>query len=215
VLAVDRVVGLGGQLLLGALAFAVLGLACRRVDARTRVQVVCLVAVATCGEVLASLVWGLYTYRLDNVPLFVPPGHGLVYLGGLAVARAFVGRERMLVRAALLALAAWTAVGLTVLDRTDAGGAVGAALFTIVLLRRPRAAAYAGVFAVVAFIELYGTAVGAWTWAETIPSLGVPNGNPPAGAAAGYVLLEATAIRAASLAQFRRTRRLARGALPA
>jgi hypothetical protein len=198
VLAIDRNVGLGGQLVLGVIAFALLALACRWVDRRTRVQVAVLVVVATCGEVLASLVWGLYTYRLDNIPLFVPPGHGLVYLGGLAVVRAFAGRERVLVGAALGAVVAWAVAGLTVLPRMDVGGAICAAGFAYVLLTRSRATVYAGVFLVVGFLEIYGTAVGTWLWAETIPTLGVPNGNPPSGAAIGYVVLEATAIRVAA-----------------
>jgi hypothetical protein len=197
VLAIDRGVGLGGQLLLGVIAFVLLALACSWVDRRTRVQVAVLVVVATCGEVLASLVWGLYTYRLDNIPLFVPPGHGLVYLGGLAIVRVFVGRERVLVGTALGAVLAWGVAGLTVLPRLDVGGAICAAGFAYVLLTRSRATVYAGVFLVVAFLEIYGTAVGTWVWAERVPTLGVPNGNPPSGAAIGYVVLEATAIRVA------------------
>ena len=46
-----------------------------------------MVAFATVGEVTGSLVWGVYTYRLHNLPLFIPPAHGLVYLSGLALAR--------------------------------------------------------------------------------------------------------------------------------
>jgi hypothetical protein len=30
--------------------------------------------IATTGEMLLSLGWGQYTYRLGNVPMFVPPG---------------------------------------------------------------------------------------------------------------------------------------------
>ena len=33
------------------------------------------IAIATAGELFLSLVWGLYTYRLENVPMFVPPGN--------------------------------------------------------------------------------------------------------------------------------------------
>jgi hypothetical protein len=44
--------------------------------------VVC-VLFATAGEVFFSLVWGLYEYRLLNVPLFVPPGHALLFTLGV------------------------------------------------------------------------------------------------------------------------------------
>ena len=42
---------------------------------------------ATIGEVTGSLVWGVYHYRLHNLPLFIPPAHGLVYLSGIALCR--------------------------------------------------------------------------------------------------------------------------------
>ena len=41
---------------------------------------------ATAGEAFLSLVWGLYTYRLDNIPLFVPPGHVLLFFLGTQIA---------------------------------------------------------------------------------------------------------------------------------
>jgi hypothetical protein len=53
---------------------------------------------------------------------------------------------------------------------------------------------YAGVFLVVGALELYGTAIGTWTWAETIPGTGIPNGNPPSGVASGYVWFDVVAL---------------------
>ncbi len=38
---------------------------------------------ATAGELFCSLLWGLYTNRLGNIPHFVPPGHVVVFLIGL------------------------------------------------------------------------------------------------------------------------------------
>jgi hypothetical protein len=196
-LAVDHYVDLTGQLALGVLAFAILAAVCTRLDPRLRLQAALIVVVASCGEVLASLVWGLYTYRLENVPLFVPPGHALVYLGGLAVAQVFIGRERLLVGLAVALVSVWAVAGVLVLPRQDLSGAAAAVLLVLVLLRRSQAHLFAGVFIVVAFLELYGTAIGTWAWAEQVPSLGLPQGNPPSGAAVGYVVMEATAVRAA------------------
>jgi hypothetical protein len=53
---------------------------------------------------------------------------------------------------------------------------------------------YAGVFVIVAFLELYGTAIGAWHWAETIPGTPIGAGNPPSGIASIYVLFDIAAI---------------------
>ena len=193
-LAVDTAVGARGQLLLGAAAWGALALALRHSTPALRAQAVVVVVVATGAELIGSIVWGVYTYRLENLPLFVPPAHGLVYLAGFALARRLAGRERALVSAALALVLGWGVAGVTVLPREDVGGALGACVLACFLLRGRAPAVYAGVFLVVAALELYGTALGTWTWVETIPGTSVPNGNPPSGVASGYVFFDVVAL---------------------
>ena len=193
-LAADSLVGLRGQYVLGALTWLALLLACRPLSSARRMQVAVVVVVATCGEIVGSIVWGLYTYRLENLPSFVPPGHGLVYVGGIALAGWAARRPRILVGVALAGVLGWGVAGVTVLPRADAGGAFGAALLAVFLLRGRAPSAYAGVFLVVAGLELWGTALGTWTWAETAPGTGVTQGNPPSGVASGYVLFDVAAL---------------------
>jgi len=81
-LALDREVGVGGELLLGGATLAVLVAVAIPLAPERRAQVAVVVAVATCFEVRGSIIWGVYRYRHGNLPLFVPPAHGLVYLGG-------------------------------------------------------------------------------------------------------------------------------------
>ncbi len=81
-----RHVGHGGQLALGIATAGVLAALLALHPKTVRLQTLAVVGIATLGEVVGSLVWGLYHYRLDNLPAFVPPGHGLVYLGGLSLA---------------------------------------------------------------------------------------------------------------------------------
>ena len=193
-LTVDTQVGLRGQLLLGAVTWAVLAAALWRVRPERRAQALLVVAVATCAEITGSIIWGVYSYRLENLPLFVPPGHGIVYLAGLALAAAAARHERVLVSAALVAVNVWAAVGLLGVPRLDVGGAIGAVLLSYFLVRGRAAAIYAGVFLVVAGLEVYGTAIGTWTWAAEIPGTGIPNGNPPSGVASGYVWFDLVAL---------------------
>jgi len=190
----DRFVGLGGQLLLGVLTACVLLAALRPLSPALRAQTLVVVAVATVGELIGSIVWGLYTYRLENLPTFVPPAHGLVYLGGVALGQLASGRPRLLVGAALAAVLAWGAAGVTVLPRADASGALAGAALAVFLLRGRAPAVYAGVFAIVAALELYGTALGTWTWAATAPGTPISQGNPPSGIAAGYVVFDIVAL---------------------
>jgi hypothetical protein len=213
-LAVDTQVGLGAQLGLGGLTWLVLAACCVPLRPAVRAQVAGVIVFATIGEVTGSLVWGVYHYRLHNLPLFIPPAHGLVYLSGLAVALSL--RERPLVLAAAAGAIAWGALGLTVLPRLDAAGALGVPLLCAFLWLSRARASYAGVFVVVACLELYGTAIGTWRWESHLPGLGIPDGNPPSGAASGYVWFDVMALLLAPwlLVAARRLRR-ARGPEPA
>ena len=194
ILAIDTQVDARAQLVLGLAAWIALALALRSVDPLLRVQALVVVAVATCAEVVGSIVWGVYTYRLENLPAFVPPSHGLVYLAGASLAVWAAPRKELLVRVALAAALAWGISGVTMLSRADAGGAIGAALLAVYLVRGRAPELYAGIFLVVAWLELYGTAIGTWEWAVTIPGTGVPQGNPPSGVASGYVWFDIVAL---------------------
>ena len=90
--------------------------------------------------------------------------------------------------------ALWGILGLTVLPRLDVAGALGVPLLLLFLWRSESRVAYAGVFVVVAILELYGTAIGTWRWNEALPGLGIPDGNPPSGAASGYVCFDVAAL---------------------
>jgi hypothetical protein len=194
-LALDTQAGIDMQRALGVATWLVLLGALRPLRPLARAQALGVVLFATVGEVTGSLVWGVYHYRLHNLPLFIPPAHGLVYLSGLALSRTV--RARVLVAAAAAAAAVWGLLGLTVLPRFDVAGAIGVPLLLVFLWRSRQRAAYAGVFLVVGALELYGTAIGTWRWAPTLPSLGIPDGNPPSGAASGYVWFDVMALLAA------------------
>jgi hypothetical protein len=194
VLALDTQVDARAQLLLGLAAWIALALALRGLPPLLRAQALVVVVVATCAEVVGSIIWGVYTYRLENLPSFVPPCHGLVYLAGASLAVWAAPRKDLFVRIALGVVLAWGLAGITVLPRADVGGAIGAALLAVYLIRGRAPEVYAGVFLVVAWLELYGTAIGTWEWALTIPGTGVPQGNPPSGVASGYVWFDIVAL---------------------
>jgi hypothetical protein len=133
VLAIYTHVGVLGERTLGVLTWLVLLCALWPLPALARAQALGVVAVATVGEVAGSIVWGIYHYRSHDLPLFVPPGRGLVYLTGLAVAR-IVG-ERRIVWAAAVGAVGWGLAGLTLLPRLDVAGGLGVAVVGAVLWR--------------------------------------------------------------------------------
>src|SRR5215471_7339302 len=193
-LAADHFSSFHEQLALGALTWGVLALALARTSTDRRIQVAGVVCFATIGEVTGSIIWGVYRYRLHNLPLFVPPAHGIVFLTGLSFAGALRRHARALAAVAAAAAATWGLLGLTVLPRRDVAGAVGVPLLLLFLWRSRNRAVYASVFLVVAALELYGTAIGTWSWAAALTGLGVPDGNPPSGVASGYVWFDVMAM---------------------
>jgi hypothetical protein len=154
-----------------------------------RVLLACMV-IATAGELFLSLVWGLYTYRLGNVPLFVPAGHVMLLV--LAVGTA----QRMSERTAKLILAGAAAYAL-------AAGAAGLDTFALPLFAMLAAIAiamplhrrlYASTFLLALALELYGTWLGNWTWVREVPALALVTTNPPAIASAFYAVLDAIVV---------------------
>jgi hypothetical protein len=191
-LAVDTQVSLGVQLALGAVTWLVLLAAIWPLATIVRAQVIGVVLFATVAEVTGSLIWGVYRYRLHNLPLFIPPAHGLVYLSGVALAA--VIPARLLVAVAAAGSIGWGLAGITVLPRLDVAGAMCVPLLIAFLWRSRFRATYAGVFVVVAALELYGTSIGVWRWATSLPGLGIAQGNPPSGVASGYVWFDVMAL---------------------
>jgi hypothetical protein len=212
-LALDQFAGPRDQLLIGAATWIALLAACIPLTPEGRARVLVVVIVATCAEILGSIVIGAYEYRLGNLPAFVPPGHGLVYLAGLRISQSepVCRHRRAFLGVVIAVVAAWGLAGLALLGRADVLGALCAALLIYVLVRGRAPTLYAGVFIMVALLELYGTAIGAWTWAGAVPGTPVPSGNPPSGIAGAYVLFDIAAIAVAprlvsSLTTLRRLR---------
>src|SRR5437660_3037010 len=199
-LADSRITALWQQWGLGLLTFALLYLAALKAPKEQRMQVWVCVAVATGFEIFSSLIWGIYAYRLHNVPLFVPPGHGLVYLFGLLAAQTpIVTRYGRRLAYAILAVAgAWAVLGLTVLPvvtgRIDVQGAMCFPVFAYFLLRSPRWPLFAAIFIIVSELEIVGTSLGNWYWLPAAPCTGIPSGNPPSVIAAGYCIIDGTVL---------------------
>jgi hypothetical protein len=219
VLWLDRAGGGGGlwqQRLLGVLTWLVLALALSRVGPVVRAQTAVVVAFATLVEYIFSPTLEVYSYRFHNVPAFVPPGHGLVYLSAFALGHAaFVQRHRRAaVAVVLLTGATWSSYGVLVSDRPDALGAFWYLCLVLFMLFGPSQPVYLGAFVAVSWLELVGTHLGTWEWGTHDPTGWVSIGNPPSGAAGGYGWFDLAGLLAAPylLALAGRSRaRLSRG----
>lgn len=186
-----------GHLALGLLAWVFLAVALRLQPTHVRVQVIVLVVVATVLEVIGSLVWRAYTYRLDDLPLYVPAGHGLFYLAALRAASlpVVVRHGRAIVVGTTAAATVWMLAALVRPPLPDLLGFVVWAVFIRFIVRGRYPLLYAVSFLMTTALEWYGTSLGAWTWSPVLPLLGVPAGNPPACIGSGYAAMDALTRR--------------------
>jgi hypothetical protein len=215
-LALDTVVGFGGQALIGAVIWIAVLAVVEAASGERRVRMLACLALATAGELFLSLVWGLYDYRLHNVPLFVPPGHLLLMLAGMQLARRSLP-EFFTVATAVAVLAwamhaAWS--GESTLD-------VALAVLCFVCLACAREPEERRLYAIMLWLalalEFYGTWLGTWTWRPVEPWFGMTSANPPLAAGAFYCALDALSLwvarglrarRGATAARFAWSRRL-------
>jgi hypothetical protein len=187
-----------GQVVVSAITWLVcLGLFARS-GARALPTFVACLLFATLGEVFLSLIWGLYQYRLANIPLFVPPGHVLLfYLGMQAAARLPEGSEWWI---ALLAL---PVVMVFAWQGRDTLGPLLYGLFIACMLLSRSRKLYATMFVLSLVMELYGTWIGNWVWAADVPWLGLATVNPPIAAGAFYCVLDLMVVSATRMLSYR------------
>ena len=183
-LALDQAVA-WGQTAVNVVVWALFVHLLRGADRPGRVLLLACMLLAGLGECLLSLVWGLYDYRLGNVPLFVPPGHALLLLLGIQMAARVPRGVTWWVPVAAAPLVAWQAA--SGIDR------LGVLLFALLLAAMaisPARRLYAVMFALALAMELYGTWLGNWRWREAAPGLELAMQNPPLCAGAFYGVLD-------------------------
>jgi hypothetical protein len=197
VLVLDAHGGRWEQRLLGVGTWLVLAFVLRRMPIGVRAQTAIVIVLATMVEFTFSPVLGVYTYRFHNVPMYVPPGHGLVYLAALSVGQlAFVRARLVLMRAlVVVVIGVYAGYGLLMAERSDVLGAFWYACLVGFLFLGPSVALYVGAAVAVTYLELLGTSVGTWTWHAHDPTGLVAIGNPPSGAAGGYGWFDLAAVR--------------------
>jgi len=126
-----------------------------------RMQVVVAVAFATAGEHFASIYMEGYTYRFGNVPPYVPPGHGMVYLTAVALARSrlFLMNARKLAIFVIVIGGLWSLWGISgIPEQGDQVGAFLFCIFVICLFKGRSPMVYLGAFFICTWLEIIGTA---------------------------------------------------------
>lgn len=181
--------GLIAQLALGLATLAFLGVFAPRSEADTR-QIICAILVATTGEIVLSLGWGLYTYRNALIPLYVPFGHGVFYALAAETARQHALRRyaRPITHAVLVAGSIIAAVSFIFFH--DPWGLLWWIAAAILVMRSRNQLLLSACFTYTILLEWLGTAIGNWHWATAVPFVGLRSANPPSGVGILYILLD-------------------------
>ncbi len=155
------------------------------------------VVVATVGEVFFSLVVGMYEYRLANVPIYVPPGHSILYGAVFYLVREpwMLKNQRYVVPAMAGASLAYATYWLVA--QNDVYGAACTGLFVaLLLLNRDSRLFFLAMFLFVAYLEQVGTRFDAWYWHRALLDSfeWFPSGNPPSGISVFYFGFDVTCL---------------------
>jgi hypothetical protein len=164
-----------------------------RANLRTRELMLYAVILGFAGEYLFSKGLQMYTYRLANVPLYVPFGHAALYGRIFMFSKAPIVRKHHKAVEELFAVVIILLATLYLLLFRDVFGFVMTFFVFLLLWKRPKDKLFFfAMYILVAILEIGGTAFGAWSWPEmafdTFRFL--PSNNPPSGISLFYFLLD-------------------------
>lgn len=147
------------------------------------------VGLAYLGELVFSIVLGMYEYRLENVPFYVPFGHSLVY-----AAVFYIQKEKWIQRnkSHLAFVLYWAMISyssLWLLFDQDILGFVCTLVIVLLLKKKTgNELFFLIMYFMVVYLELLGTYYGCWVWPDTWFSTlsWISSSNPPSGISVFY-----------------------------
>lgn len=145
-----------------------------KTDRKERIEMIAVLAFATPMELFFSEVWLIYEYQRNLMPLFVPVGHYFLFDLGRRVARLLPESLPMPLILVLVPLVLYGAY-----KGTDTSAIVLIVLTLGFIHWGPEPRLYAAMVWLALFMELWGTFLGNWTWANNVPWTGLTAWNPP------------------------------------
>ena len=154
-----------------------------RAERKERIEMITVLAFATPMELFFSEVWLIYEYQRGMMPLFVPVGHWFLFDAGRIIS------AYLPVRKAMVSLSPF--IPLVIYGVWSGGDTSGILLLVLVLgftKWGPQPALYATMAWVALLMELWGTYLANWVWANDVPWTGLTAWNPPLLVGAFYCL---------------------------
>ena len=124
-------------------------------------------AFATPMELFFSEVWNIYEYQRGLMPLFVPAGHYFLFDLGRIMAHKMKQSLALPILIPFIPM-----VGYGVYDGSDTSGPILLVLVLFFTKFGPQPRLYASMAWAALAMELVGTQLGNWTWANEVPWTG-------------------------------------------
>jgi hypothetical protein len=164
-----------------------------KVPKRIKEQMINAVLIGFFGEYLFSVLLGMYTYRLENVPHYIPFGHAFVYIAVLYFSKAVSIKDKRKQIETFLIITIIIYATLFLILKNDVFGFVMTVATLFILRNKSKERLfYLTMYASVVVLELVGTYYKCWYWPSTawnvVPFL--PSANPPSGISLFYFLLD-------------------------
>ncbi|MDG1550202.1 MAG: hypothetical protein P8Q95_00570, partial [Candidatus Poseidoniaceae archaeon] len=141
---------------------------------KERIEMITVLAFATPMELFFSEVWNIYEYQRGLMPLFVPAGHYFLFDLGRIMAN---NMRQSLALPILIPFIPMVAYG--VYDGSDTSGLILLILVLVFTRFGPQPCLYASMAWAALAMEIVGTQLGNWTWANEVPWTGLTAWNPP------------------------------------
>ena len=161
---------------------------------KERIEMITVLAFATPMELFFSEVWNIYEYQRGLMPLFVPAGHYFLFDLGRNMANKMKQSLALPILIPFIPM-----VGYGVYDGSDTSGLILLALVLVFTKYGPQPRLYASMAWAALAMEIVGTQLGNWTWANEVPWTGLTAWNPPLLVGAFYcfgdLLVNMTVVR--------------------
>lgn len=163
-----------------------------RANLRIRKLMIIAVILGFIGEHFFSKVLGMYTYRLGNVPFYVPFGHAVLYVRILRFSKASIVKKHHKEIESFLLLIIIFVSTIYLVFLNDVFGFVSTIFIFLFLWKRPKDRMFFfSMYILVVILEIVGTAFDVWKWPNI--AFGIfeflPSNNPPSGISLFYFIL--------------------------
>ena len=160
---------------------------------RVKEQLIYALIIGFIGEHIFCFGFGMYEYRLQNIPHYVPFGHAVIFLGIYFFSRKSKVRFYSKQIQIFLSICIVIYSVLFLIFRNDVFGFILTIGVFISLRKYPKEKLfYLAMYGIVSCVELVGTSLECWVWPKTAFNYFdfLPSANPPAGICLFYYGLD-------------------------